>query len=69
MAKDSPEKLQSPSKREFLEAFAAVGGVSAMLTAMDGWGIGIASAAETPPELEGLSDGTKVLILGAASPA
>ena len=65
MAKDSPEKLQSPSKREFLEAFAAVGGVSAMLTAMDGWGIGIASAAETPPEMTGRGDGTKVLILGA----
>ena len=65
MAKDSPDKLKSPSKREFLEAFAAVGGVSAMLTAMDGWGIGFASAAETPPDMTGRSDGTKVLILGA----
>ena len=38
MAKTSPEQPQSISKREFLEAFAAIGGVSAMLSALDGWG-------------------------------
>jgi len=65
MAKDSPEQPQSVSKRQFLEAFAAVGGVSAMMTALDGWGIGFASAAEAPPDLMGRSDGTRVLILGA----
>lgn len=65
MAKDSLEQLQSVSKREFLGAFAAIGGVSAVMTALDGWGIGVASAAEAPPDLTGRSDGTKVLILGA----
>jgi monoamine oxidase len=65
MAKDSLEKPQSVSKREFLGAFAAIGGVSAVMTALDGWGIGVASAAEAPPDLTGRSDGTKVLILGA----
>lgn len=65
MAKQSPDKPQSPSKREFLEAFAAVGGVSAMMTALDGWGIGFASAAEAPPNLTGNPNGTKVVILGA----
>jgi len=65
MAKTSPEQPQSVSKREFLEAFAAVGGVSAMISALDGWGMGIASAAEAPPDLTGRSDGTRVLILGA----
>jgi monoamine oxidase len=65
MAKMSPDKPQSPSKREFLEAFAAIGGVSAALTALDGWGIGFASAAETPPDLTGRSEGTRVVILGA----
>jgi monoamine oxidase len=64
MAKDSPEQPQSISKREFLEAFAAVGGVSAMMSGLDGWGIGFASAAEAPPDLMGRSEGTRVLILG-----
>ena len=49
MAKDSLEQPQSVSKREFLGAFAAIGGVSAVMTALDGWGIGVASAAEAPP--------------------
>jgi len=53
------------SKREFLEAFAAIGGVSAVLSALDGWGMGIASAANAPPELMGRAGGTNVLILGA----
>ncbi len=65
MAKVSPEQPQSVSKREFLEAFAAVGGVSAVISALDGWGMGIASAAEAPPDLMGRSEGTRVLILGA----
>lgn len=65
MSKTGPEQPQSISKRDFLEAFAAIGGVSAMLSALDGWGIGFASAAEAPPDLMGRSDGTKVLILGA----
>ncbi len=65
MAKASPEQPQSVTKREFLEAFAAVGGVSAVMSALDGWGMGIASAAEAPPDLMGRSEGTSVLILGA----
>ncbi len=65
MAKDNSEQPQSVSKREFLEAFAAVGGVSAVISALDGWGMGIASAAEAPPDLMGRSEGTRVLILGA----
>lgn len=65
MAKNNPEQPKSPSKREFLEAFATVGGVSAVMTALDGWGMGVASAAEAPPDLTGRAEGTKVLILGA----
>ena len=65
MAKARPQQPQSVSKREFLEAFAAVGGVSAMISALDGWGMSIASAAEAPPDLMGRAEGTKVLILGA----
>ncbi len=61
-ADDQPLTL---TKREFLEAFAAVGGVSAVMSALDGWGMGIASAAEAPPNLMGRAEGTSVLILGA----
>ena len=63
--KKKNEQQLKISKREFLGAFAAVGGVSAVLSALDGWGVGIASAAETPPELMGRAEGTSVLILGA----
>ena len=64
MAKGSSGKPQSVSKRQFLEAAAAIGGASAVLTALDGWGVGFASAAEAPPNLTGRSNGTIVLILG-----
>ena len=64
MAKDRPDQPQSVSKRDFLEAAATFGGAAAVLTALEGWGIGFASAAEAPPELMGRSDGTRVLILG-----
>ena len=64
MAKDSSDRPDSVSKRQFLEAAAAVGGVSAVMTALDGWGIGFASAAEAPPDLTGRAEGTRVLILG-----
>ena len=46
MAKDNHELPQSVSKRDFLQAAAAFGGVSAVLTALDGWGMGFASAAD-----------------------
>lgn len=65
MARDDLDKPVSVSKRDFLHAFAAFGGASAVLTALDGLGIGFASAAESPPDLMGRSDGTRVLILGA----
>lgn len=65
MAKAEPDQPRTVSKREFLEACAAIGGISAVISALDGWGMGIASAAQAPPELTGRSDGATVLILGA----
>lgn len=53
------------TKRQFLESVSAVGGVSAMLTALNGWDMGIASAAESPPDLRGNGNNKKILILGA----
>jgi len=65
MPKITPEKPHTITKREFLETLSAVGGVSAMMTALNGWDMGIASAAEAPPNLTGQPEGTKVVILGA----
>ena len=45
MTKANLEQPHSISKREFLEAVAAIGGVSAMMSVLDGWDMGIASAA------------------------
>ena len=53
------------TKREFLASVSAVSGVSAVLTTLNGWDMGIASAAEAPPNLTGNANGKKVLILGA----
>lgn len=64
MSKDRSGQARSFTKREFLQAFAAVGGASAVMTTMEGLGMGFASAMAAPPELSGRSDGTSVLILG-----
>ena len=64
MPKTKPDRLQSISKREFLGAVSAIGGASAVLTALEGWGIGFASAAEAPPDLMGSAGDTRVVILG-----
>ena len=53
------------TKREFLQGFASVSGISAVLAALDAWDMSIASAATAPPVLSGRADGTRVLILGA----
>ncbi len=65
MAKAHPDRPQSVSKRQFLEAAGIVGGASAMLTALDAWGIGFSSSALAPPDLKGRPDNIRVLILGA----
>ncbi len=52
------------TKREFLQGFAAIGGVSATLAAMNAWGVGIDSLVNSPPALTGTPNGKKVLILG-----
>jgi len=55
------------TKREFLQGFASVSGISAVMAALDAWDMGIASAATAPPALSGRADGTRVLILGAGT--
>ena len=65
MAKARPEQPQSVSKREFLGATGSLFGASAVMTALSGCGLSMASTAEAPPDLMGRSNGTRVLILGA----
>ena len=65
MAKARSDQPESVSKREFLEAAAAIGGVSAMMTGLSGCGLGFGSTVQTPPDLRGAPNGTRVLILGA----
>ena len=60
----SSDKTKTISKRQFLEALGSIGGVSTVLTALNSWNIGIASAAEAPPKLMGNGNGINILILG-----
>ena len=64
---DSRDSQDPPifTKREFLQGFASVSGISAVMAALDAWDMSIASAATVPPVLSGRADGTRVLILGA----
>lgn len=64
MSKSNSGQTRPVTKREFLQAFAAVGGASAALTSLNGWGMGFASTMQAPPNLMGRSNGTRVLILG-----
>jgi monoamine oxidase len=43
----------------------AVGGATAVFSALEAWNISTASGMEAPPPMDGNADGTKVLILGA----
>ena len=52
------------TKREFLQGFASVSGLSAVIAALEGWGMSIASAASAPPTLSGRAEGVRVVILG-----
>lgn len=53
------------TRRRFLKLLGAMGGTGLVMAAMDGMGMGIASAQNAPPPLEGNGDGARVIILGA----
>ena len=65
MNRETDPDSSSLTKREFLQAFASIGGTSAVMTALEALGMSIASAATVPPVLSGSADGKRVLILGA----
>ena len=64
MSNQRPGLPRTFTKREFIQAAAAVGGTAAALTSLDGWGMGFASSMQAPPELTGNANGTSVVILG-----
>jgi monoamine oxidase len=53
------------SRRHFLERLGRVGGTSAVLAAMNAFGVQTASAATLPPNLSGSGKGKKILVIGA----
>lgn len=53
------------TRRGFLRMLGAVGGTAMVFGAMDAWDMGLASAQDAPPGLEGGGNGTRVIILGA----
>ena len=53
------------TRRGFLRLLGAVGGTSMVFGAMDAWGVGIASAQDAPPTMQGSGNGKRIIILGA----
>ena len=53
------------NRRDFLRLLGATGGTAAVFSAMDAWGMAMASTVEAPPDLSGRADGRRVIILGA----
>jgi monoamine oxidase len=53
------------TRRSFIENLSRVGGIGLVMAGMDAFGVGIASAQDTPPPLSGSAAGKKVVILGA----
>ncbi|MEE2790646.1 MAG: hypothetical protein VX453_03350 [Acidobacteriota bacterium] len=51
------------TRRHILQTFAAFGGSSLVMGAMDSWGLMRASAAQRP-RLQGCPPGTRVIVLG-----
>ena len=52
------------SKRSFLQSIGMVGGTAALMTALNGWEMGIASTMTEPPKMTMDGNGKKLLILG-----
>lgn len=53
------------TKRDFLQSIGMVAGTSAMMTALAGWDMSMASTMTTPPKMSSEGKGKKILVLGA----
>jgi len=53
------------TKRDFLSSIGMVAGTSAMMTALSGWDMAMASTMTEPPKMSSEGKGKKILILGA----
>jgi monoamine oxidase len=59
------EQVRALTRRGFLTRIGSIGGSAAVLTALESWNMGIASAQNAPPRLDGSPKGTSVVIVGA----
>ena len=59
------EPVASLTRRCFLTRIGSIGGSAAVLTALESWNMGLASAQNAPPRLEGSANGRSVVIVGA----
>jgi monoamine oxidase len=59
------ESAAGLTRRGFLSRIGSIGGSAAVLTALESWNMGIASAQNAPPRLEGSGKGRSVVIIGA----
>ncbi|MBT7583667.1 MAG: NAD(P)-binding protein, partial [Kordiimonadaceae bacterium] len=62
MSEDNNSQI---TKRDFLTSIGMVGGTAAMMTALAGWEMGMASTMTEPPKMTSEGKGKKILILGA----
>lgn len=59
------QNRQAPvTKRSFLQSLGMIGGSAAVMTALNGWELGMASTKEAPPKLSTSGKGKKLIILG-----
>lgn len=58
-------RSHSFTRRKLLKMLGAVGGSTAVFSALEAWNLSTASGQEAPPALDGNGNGTKILILGA----
>ncbi|MEZ4520724.1 MAG: flavin monoamine oxidase family protein [Thermomicrobiales bacterium] len=61
----SNRKRSTLTRRNFLQLLGVAGGSAAVFSAMNAWDLIPAAAQETPPDLEGGGNGTRIIILGA----
>jgi monoamine oxidase len=64
-SKRSSRTLDDMTRRGFLTRVGSIGGSAAVLSVLESWNMGIASAQDAPPRLEGSGKGRSVVIIGA----
>jgi monoamine oxidase len=63
----SGDRSAALTRRRFLQLIGSAGGAAAVMNTLAAWGLLGASAQETPPDLGGGGQGTKVIVIGAGA--